>query len=99
MTPRRARVSRHHVADFCAPGLRLVKFWSSSRDEWRRKATKRRTQEPLNGGKRRTMASAGDAFRVNRTQEVAGSSPASSTSKRPARRAFLFSGLATKNLR
>jgi len=35
--------------------------------------------------------------RRDRTQEVAGSSPASSTSKRPAQRAFSFSGLATKN--
>jgi hypothetical protein len=35
--------------------------------------------------------------RLDRTQEVAGSSPASSTKKRPAQRAFLFSGLATKS--
>ena len=42
------------------------------------------------------MARPGEASRVNRTQEVAGSSPASSTKKRPAQLAFLFSGLATK---
>src|SRR5439155_10222833 len=38
-----------------------------------------------------------EASRVNRTQEVAGSSPASSTKKRPAQPVFLFSGLATKS--
>src|SRR5207247_7009057 len=35
--------------------------------------------------------------RLDRTQEVAGSSPASSTKKRPAQRAFLFSDLATES--
>jgi hypothetical protein len=37
------------------------------------------------------MATDGEASHVNRTQEVAGSSPASSIRKRPAQRAFLFS--------
>ncbi|SRR6266487_25680 len=37
------------------------------------------------------MAIGGEAQRVNRTQEVAGSSPASSTRKRPAQQAFFLS--------
>jgi hypothetical protein len=37
---------------------------------------------------RRRMATSGEAFRLNRTQEVAGSSPASSTTERPANPAF-----------
>lgn len=49
------------------------------------------SEKPLNGGKRRSMASRDDSFRVNRTQEVAGSSPTSCTKKRPARRAFSVS--------
>ena len=52
----------------------------------RRQSTQ--AEQPRNSGTWRRMATADDAFRVNRTQEVAGSSPASSTSKRPAQRAF-----------
>src|SRR5436309_14050149 len=42
------------------------------------------------------MANGGEGLHRNRTQEVAGSSPASSTGERPAKQAFLFSRKATK---
>src|SRR5213595_1873735 len=76
---RRARLSRQHGARFPrSPKLGLVKFWSSSRGEERRRGTKPELGKTLNFGKWRSLASGVDAFRVNRTQEVAGSSPASS---------------------
>jgi len=86
-----SRGVRQHGARFPrSPELGLVKFWSSSSGEERRRATKPELRKTLNFGRWRSLASGGDAFRVNRTQEVAGSSPASYTRKRPALRAFLF---------
>jgi len=44
------------------------------------------------------MATGDEALHRNRTQEVAGSSPASSIAKRPANAAFMFSTMRTKTV-
>src|SRR5437588_8350334 len=75
----------------------VVKFWSSSGDEASLTAAIACPQNPDGCHRRRAVAKGDEASRVNRTQEVAGSSPASSTKKRPAQGVFLFSGLATKS--
>jgi hypothetical protein len=57
----------------------LVKIWSSSPDEARRPATKPIARRPACSGYWRPIASGGKRLPPNRTQEVAGSSPARST--------------------
>jgi hypothetical protein len=65
------------------PCLRApVKFWSSSRDESWRPVARAPRLERLGWRRWRSMAKRGDGFHRNRTQEVAGSSPASSIPRR-----------------
>jgi hypothetical protein len=71
-------------------GLDVVKFWSSGPCEGRPRTATPLTAKPRKRGKRRSVAKGGYAPRVNRTQEVAGSSPASSM-KPPQSGGFSFS--------
>ena len=66
---------------------RVVKIWSRSDHEARSLTAKPRSSKaPEVAANQRTTASSGDGLRPNRTQEVAGSSSASSTKKASQRR-------------
>jgi hypothetical protein len=69
---------------------RVVKFWSSSDDERWRTVAKRKREIPRRKREWRPTAIGSDGCRRNRTQEVAGSSPASSTLKRPVNASLWF---------
>src|SRR6266566_3170110 len=60
------------------PAFGVVKFWSSSHGEGWQPMGKPTPREWPESAKRRSMAKHDNGFRRNRTQEVAGSSPASS---------------------
>jgi WD40 repeat protein len=76
--------------------LRVVKPWSNGDDRRRQEVAKGPSSEAASLSQQRRVEGRGEAFHRNRTQGVAGSSPASSIPKRPANAGFTIFSMRTK---